>query len=222
MADEMNLRAQRREMVGKRAKQLRRQGIAPANISGAGQPSVAIQVEQHELETLLKRHGAPILNITVEPDGASATALLGRVERDAVSGAILHVDFRRVQLSQPIKAHVPVHTAGDAPAVKVYNGVLLRLLETVEIEALPRDLPEALMVDVSGLTELNTNLLVSDITPIRGVTVLTSAEEPVVTIKPPRVETPEETAVAAGEEQPLTSDEARDATSGDTGASASA
>ncbi len=208
MADEIKVRAQTREVTGKHVKQLRAKGLIPGNISGGGKPSVAIQLDQVALRDIIKAAGAPILRITVEPGAGVDTALLARVERDAVSTAILHVDFRRIVLTDPIKARVTLHTVGEAPAVKVYNGVLLHLMESVEVEALPANLPDALTIDISGLTELNSNLTAKDIQTPANVRVLVAPDEPVVMVKAPRIETAEETAVASGEEQPLTAAEA--------------
>lgn len=212
MANEMKVRVQRREVMGKHARQLRSKGLTPGNISGGGKPSVAIQMDQRELIDIIKHHGAPILRISIEPDGGNDTALLAKVERDAVSSAILHVDFRRVKLTQPIKARVPLRTEGDAPAVKVYNGVLLHLMEAVEVEALPANLPDAVTIDISGLVELNSTLTAKDIKAPAKVQVLVAPDEPVITVKAPRVETAEEVATEAGEQQPLTAAEATEAT----------
>lgn len=212
MANELKVRVQARDALGKHARKLRAQGMVPGNISGGGKPSTAIQMDERELKEIIKTPGAPILRISVEPGGGTDTALLAKVERDAVSTAILHADFRRVVLSQPIKARVPLHTEGDAPAVKLYNGVLLHLMETVEVEALPRNLPEALTIDISGLTELNSTLTAKDIKAPANVQVHVAPDEPVITIKAPRVETAEEAATEAGEQMPLTAEEATEAT----------
>lgn len=212
MANEIKVRAQAREALGRHAKKLRAQGLIPANISGGGKPSTAIQLDPHELHDILKAAGAPILRITVEPGGDTDTALLARVERDAVSAVVLHVDFRRVVLTQPVKARVPLHTEGDAPAVKLYNGVLLHILESVEVEALPRNLPEAVTIDISGLTELNSTLTAKDIKAPSNVQLHVDPDEPVITVKAPRVETAEEVATEAGAQQPLTTAEAEEAT----------
>lgn len=217
MADEIAVRAQRRDVTGKQVRRLRAQGMTPGNISGGGQPSVAIQMDERAITDLLKHHGTPLLRITLDPSGDACTALLARVERDAVSTAVLHVDFRRVELSQPIKAHVTLHVEGEAPATKLYGGVLLHLTETIEVEALPGNLPDALVVDVSGMQELNSTLTAADIKVPAGVRLLVAQDEPIITIKPPRIETPEETAVAAGEETPMTAETtpSDSATSGD-------
>ncbi|HEX8995946.1 MAG TPA: 50S ribosomal protein L25 [Ktedonobacterales bacterium] len=217
MANEIKVKVQRREEMGKHASRLRAQGLVPGNISGGGQPSVAVQMDQHALTDIIKHHGAPILRITIEPDGGNDTALLAKVERDAVSRAILHADFRRVKLTQPVKARVPLHTEGDAPAVKLYNGVLLHLMEAIEVEALPANIPDALTIDISGLEELNSTLTAKDINVPANVQVLVAPDEPVIAIKAPRVELPEEVPAAAAEEAPA---EAAEAATGEEGESA--
>ena len=98
MANELKIRVQARDALGKHARKLRAQGMVPGNISGGGKPSTAIQMDERELKEIIKTPGAPILRISVEPGGGTDTALLARVERDAVSTAILHADFRRVVL----------------------------------------------------------------------------------------------------------------------------
>jgi large subunit ribosomal protein L25 len=201
VANEVKLRVEKREIIGKHTAKLRAQGLTPGNISGGGKPSTSVQIDTQELNTLIKHHGAPILRIQVEPSGGTDIALLAKVERDPVSRAILHVDFRRIVLSHPIKARVPLHTVGDAPAIKLYNGVLLHVMESIEIEALPRNLPDALTIDISGMEELNSTLTAKDIQSPANVQVLVSPDEPVITIKAPRVEVEEPVAAeaAAGE-----------------------
>ena len=205
LANEIKLRVQRREVTGKHTRKLRAEGLTPGNISGGGKPSVAIQMNQKDLLALIRQRGTPILRISVDPDGGSDTALLAKVERDAVSAAILHVDFRRVKLTDPIKARVPLHTRGDAPAVKVYNGILLHLMESIEVEALPANLPDALYIDISGLTELNSTLTAKEIEAPAKAQLLIAPDEPVITVKAPRIEVEEAPAAA---EQPAAAAEA--------------
>jgi len=110
------------------------------------------------------------------------------------------VDFRRVQLNQPVHARVPLHLTGEAPAIRLHGGVLLHLLDAVEIESLPANIPEAVMLDISPLDELNSLLTVADIQLPKNVKLVSAATEPAVTIKPPRIEVPEVEAPAAAPE----------------------
>lgn len=218
MANEIRLRVQLREVTGKQTRKLRTQGLTPGNISGGGKPSISIQMSQRELTDILKKPGAPILRISVDPSGETDTAMLTRVERNAISTAILHVDFRRVNLADPIKARVPLHVTGDSPAVRNYNGVLLHLMESVEVEALPANLPDTLTIDISGLVELNSTLTAKDIILPANVQVLVSPDEPIIVVKAPRVEA--EIEQPAAEEQPAATGEAAEAASGEASASA--
>lgn len=219
MANEIRLRVQLREVTGKQTRKLRAQGLTPGNISGGGKPSISIQMSQRELTDILKKPGAPILRISVDPSGETDTAMLTRVERNAISTAILHVDFRRVNLADPIKARVPLHTTGDSPAVKDYNGVLLHLMESVEVEALPANLPDTLTIDISGLVELNSTLTAKDIILPANVQMLVAPDEPIIIVKAPRVEAVEAEQPAA-EAQPAAAGEAAAAASAEASESA--
>lgn len=199
MPERFTLAVQSRQVVGKHVRQLRASGVTPANISGAAKPSVAIQIPADEMARLLKRHSASVLYLQIGSEKSQETAILGRVERDPVTTHILHVDFRRVKLNQPVHARVPVHLTGEAPAVKIEGGVLLHLLDTIEIESLPANIPESVTLDISSLTELNSLLTVADVTLPPKVTLVSSETEPVVTIKAPRIEIPEVETPAAEE-----------------------
>lgn len=196
MPDQTTLKAQTREITGKKVSRLRAQGVTPANISGAAKPSVAIQVSTSDLSHLLKQHSAGVLRIQVSPGSHSENVVLSRVERDAVTAQIVHVDFRRVRLNQSLRVRVPVHLTGEAPAVKVNGGVLIHTLDTVEIESLPGNIPDAVTLDISPLVDLNTSLTVADIVTQEHIKIMTAPTEPVVTVKAPRIEVEEVEAAA--------------------------
>lgn len=200
MPEQFNIKAQVREITGKRVRNLRAQGIIPANLSGDAKPSVAIQLPTDELNRLLKRRGAGVLRLQIGSASRAETALLNRVARNPITSAVLHVDFRRVRLNQPVHARVPVHVTGEAPAIRVQGGVLLHLLDHIEIEALPANIPEAVTVDISSLEELNSTLTVASVQLPANVKMMSPEGEPVVTIKAPRIEVPEVEAPTAAPE----------------------
>ena len=200
MSDRATLSAQKRTIFGKSVRSLRRQGMLPANVSGHNRESLAIQIDAHAFEQMLKDHGSStLITLNITPGGIKDTALIARVEHDPVSRAIQHVDFRHVELSEPIRARVPLHLEGESPAVRIENGVLLHPIDTIEVEALPTNLPEALTLDLSGLTELGSSLYARDIKAPSKVTILTNPDEVVVTIQAPRIAI-EETTVAEPED----------------------
>ncbi|HEX6121896.1 MAG TPA: 50S ribosomal protein L25 [Ktedonobacterales bacterium] len=207
MPEQITLRVQPRTIFGKQVRRLRREGWLPANISGGHAESVAIQVEAHELERMLKAHGRTTLfRLTGLSKGSGGMALIRHVQRTPTGTAIQHVDFLKVNMSEPLRARIPVHVTGEAPAVKLQDGVLMHTLDAVEVEALPGDLPEAVTVDVSKLAEVNSSVLARDVTLPAKVKLLTEPSEPVITIAAPRVVPAE---VAAPEAvRPLPAEEA--------------
>ena len=184
------LHAQQRIITGKKVRGLRREGKLPANISVRNQPSLSIQVDAHEFERFLKTHGgAAVLTLQVADEQGATTrhsALLGRMQRQAVTGVVEHIDFQQVDMTEPVHTHISVLVVGDAPAVKALNGVLLQTLTAVEVLALPGDLPEVITIDASGLDTLHSSLSVRDLKPPTGVTILTDADETVVMVQATR------------------------------------
>jgi large subunit ribosomal protein L25 len=198
MAEQFTLTLQRREVLGKRVRRLRYQGIIPANVYGRGRPSRAVQMDTQELKRLLTAHaGSRVIQLRI--DGAEEPALVRHIEREPRSGRVQHVDFMHVEMTEKLRARVPVRLTGEAPAIRSLGGTLLHLVDALEVECLPRDLPEALDLDVSGMDQLDAVLHVSDISVPPGVTVLADPEETVVKIAPPRLEEEAAPAAAAAE-----------------------
>lgn len=188
MPDQVTFAAQKRDVLGKRVKRLRRQGIIPGNIYGHNRASVPIQMNAHDFETFLRKHAATtLLRLTLDGGGAPDTALVRRVQREPRTGTIQHVDFQHVALSETIKARVPLRLEGESPAVRIRDGLLLQLVDVVEVEARATSLPEALTLDVSGLATVNAALYVRDIQLPKGVKLLADPEEPAVKVEPARV-----------------------------------
>ena len=193
MADQASLQVAPRNVLRKHVKRLRREGIIPANIYGRHQPSQALQVDSHTFERFLAgHHMTRVVNLRVDSNGGTLNALVRHISRSPRTGKIMHVDFLRVSMNEPITVRVPVRLTGEAPAVKVEGGVLLHLLDTVEVEALPADLPEALELDISKLIELDDSLHVRDLSVPSNVTLLSESEEPVAKVIAPRAVLAEE------------------------------
>ncbi|HEV2238200.1 MAG TPA: 50S ribosomal protein L25 [Ktedonobacterales bacterium] len=197
MAEQVTLTIEQRTITGKQVRQLRRAGILPANIYGHGRASRAVQVNSLEFRKLLNAQGSNRI-IQLALNGAAEPALVRHIEREPKTGKIQHVDFMHVEMNETLRARVTVHLVGEAPAVKTLRGVLLHLLDTVEVECLPTDLPDALEADISGLEELDVPVLVSDIKLPRNVTLLTDGAEQLAKVVATRAE-PEPEAAAAAE-----------------------
>jgi len=198
MAQRTELEISRREVMGKAVKRLRKVGIIPANIFGHNEASMAIQIDAVAFERLRRSHGSrSVLTLRMPGTKSTQTALIRHVQREPQTGKIIHVDFFRVSLSERIRVKVPLHFIGEAPAVKTENGVLLHLLDAIEIECVARDIPEYLEVDVSGLTEIDAILHASDVKLPANFTLITDPEEGIVKVAATRAEVAEEAAEAA-------------------------
>jgi large subunit ribosomal protein L25 len=193
--DTVKLQAERRRVLGKKVKLLRQQGLVPANMYGHGRESVAMQLPEKLISQKVARaSGSALFSLDLD-GGESQTVLVKALQRHPTTGRVLHVDFYQVAMTEKLKASVPLHFVGDAPAIKQFEGTLLHNLTSVEVESLPGDLPAGIEVDVSGLATLDDAIHVSDLHVPSGVEVLAPAEELVARVLPPTV-IPEEEAAA--------------------------
>ena len=201
MAQDIILSVRPREGRGRSVvRKLRADGLLPGVIYGAGIEPVALAVPRSELLKTLHAHGAHPL-VTVKVDGGQEyLALVKDLQIDPVKLVALHVDFHRVQADKPVQTEVEIHLLGEPAGVKL-GGILEVPTRMVAIEALPRDLPEKIELDVSDM-ELGDVKRVSDLAAPTGVTILTDPDESLASVVAPRVEeptlTPEEAEALAG------------------------
>ena len=193
------LSAERRSVLGKQVKQLRRNGLVPANMYGQGRESVALQLPARDVAMRLARASRSTL-FSLELDGKSGeTVLIKQLQRHPTSGQVLHVDLFRVAMDEKLRTTVPLQFAGEAAAVKAFNGTLMLNLDAVEVEALPGDLPSSIEVDLSPLVRLEDSIQVADLQVPSGVQLLTPADHLVASVLPPRVLEEAEVAAEAAE-----------------------
>jgi large subunit ribosomal protein L25 len=201
VADTYTLEAQPRAITGKKVSQLRTQGLVPAVIYGTKVQPVHVQIPYRALEIILARAGGTHL-IDIQVDGGTHSVLARDVQRDVIRRDILHVDFLEVDVNQTVRTIVPVHFVGESPAVQTRIGVLSHGANTFEVEALPRNLIDAIEVDVSGLKAIGDTIHVSDLNLPDTVTIHADPEDLVVRVNPvpqvvEEVETAEEETTSA-------------------------
>lgn len=188
------LKIQRREKTGKAVKQLRRDGLIPANIYGHKEEPMAVQVSAVDFETLRRTHKTTgILALRLDRT-TPQTALVRHVQRHPVTGKIQHIDFFRVSLTERIEVRVPLHFVGEAPGVKIEGGVLLHLLDALAVECAAQDIVDAIEVDVSSLAQIDDTLYARDAQLPANYTLLTAPEEPIAKVAATRAEIEEEAA----------------------------
>jgi len=182
--ERVELKVDKREVLGKAVRHLRRQGLTPANVYGEGHPSQAVQVETRGLfRALVQTGGSGLVFLKIEGERKSQPAMVRQVQRDPVAGTLLHVDFQAVALTEKVRTEVPLHFVGEPPGAK--QGVHIHELSSLEIEGLPEALPTALEVDESGLLEVAQAIRVADLSLPPGVVALADPETIVSRIEVP-------------------------------------
>ncbi len=175
------LQGQKRELVGRKVKNLRAKGVVPATVYGKKISSENIAINASEFLKLYASTGETgLIELTV--GSQMSPVLVHTVQKHAVTGELLHVEFYHVDLKEKVHTKVPVVFIGEAAAVSEKKGVLLTLSTEVEVEALPAELPEKIEVDVTGLAEVDQELKVSDLKVPSGITILTDSEVIVVKV----------------------------------------
>lgn len=158
---EIKLQAKKREIVGRKVKNLRGQGLVPANIYGKKTKSLAVSLEKKEFEKVYHEAGETgIVKLTVEGEKEERPILIQNVQLDPVTEDLLHADLRQIILTEKISAKIPVRLVGKAPASEQKIGILIQTVSEIEVEALPTDLPEEFEVDISKLEKAGDEVLV--------------------------------------------------------------
>jgi large subunit ribosomal protein L25 len=183
-----------RTVLGKKVKQLRRSGITPANVYGHKVESKALQANTVELTHALRGAGRnALIDLKVEGEGAPRTVVVRNIERNPVTDQLLHIEFFEVSMTETMKAEVRVVLSGTSPAVSDLQGVLLQMVETISVEALPGDIPSEFEANVDRLDQLESSLHVRDLNiDTSKITLLTDPDVVVARVAAPRLATAEE------------------------------
>lgn len=179
----LTLKSEKREIFGRMVKTLRSKGLIPGNIFGKNIKSEAVTVDAKEFEKIFAEAGeTQIIDLSGRP------VLVSNITHDPVTENYLHIDFRQVDLKEKIKAKVPIETEGESPAEKQNLGTVIQQIDELEVEALPADLPEKIIVDISTLSEVDQAIYVKDLKVVKEVEVLTDKESIVIKVEPPQKE----------------------------------
>lgn len=169
------IKAEKRKVVGKQVKKLRREGIIPANVYGKTLKSESLQVLLNDFIPVYKQVGETgLVDLSV---GDKVTPVLIHNVQSDFRGNVLHADFFAVNLKEKVKATVPLEVIGEPKAVTDKIGILMNILNEVEVEALPENLPENIEVNVEHLANIDDQITVGDLKAPEGVEVLTDKEQ---------------------------------------------
>lgn len=174
--EQIPLSAQKRTILGKKVKNLRRDGFVPAHVFGHKVKTIHVQVKKHDFSKVFEQAGETGI-IALDVDSEKRPVMIRNTQIHPVSDDLLHIDFYQVNLSEKVKVNVPLEITGVAPAVEKKVGLLLTPVSEVEIEALPADLPESIEVDISHFVNIDDEIKVKDLKVDHAkVTILTDEE----------------------------------------------
>ncbi len=205
---DFQLAAQKRGARGKKNRQLRRDGFVPAILYGPSTDPLSVQFPYRSVEVMLMEAGGTNL-IDIEVEGEVYPSLAREVQRDVVRGDILHVDFLAVDQTQRISVEVPIVMEGRSPVVVAREGILITGRSSLTLEVYPSDIRDRIIIDLSDLTELGSEVLVRDLTFGENVTVHNDPNEMLAKIVQPAAARAEED--LEGEEGEIDGEEVEDA-----------
>jgi len=185
-----------RAVTGKKVARLRRAGVLPGVVYGGHKDSTPVETDLKEFERGYRRWGTTTL-LTLTGLDAEQPALIHEVSRSTLTGKLLHVDFQRVSLTEKVHAAVPIHFAGESPAVKG-GGVLVHAISEVQVEAFPQDIPHNIEVDLTTLLEIDDSIYIRDLRyDSTKFKILDDEDELIVRVVPVRIEEEPTPAAAA-------------------------
>ncbi len=185
----LKLKVSKRESSEK-TEEVRAAGLIPAVLYGPKEAPQSIKVLASEFEKAFREAGESTI-VTLEVDGAEHETLIHDVDFHPVKGNVLHIDFYVVEKGKKVTVHVPLEFTGVAPAEKTLGGTLMKVMHEIEIEAMPKDLPHEIEVDISSLVDFESQIHASDIKLPSGVSLVTEAEEVIALVQEAKEESDE-------------------------------
>lgn len=184
--DKVELKASKRDIKGMKPEMIRREGGLPAVLYGHKVENQALNINAREFDRVFKKAGESTIINLITDDGKTHPVLIHDVQYHYLTSVPTHVDFYEVSMTEKLKAKVVLEFTGEAPAVKALGAILVKVANEVEVECLPADLPHNISVSLDGLKTLTDSIHVKDLVVPAKVKVITSPEEMIVKVQPPR------------------------------------
>ena len=180
---QIELRATSREILGKKVRFLRHQGIIPLHLFGHNVESIALQCDEAQLKRVLAQAGKTrLISLKLDKGKKPRNVVVREVQRDMRTDGLLHVDLYQIKMTEKIRVEVPVVVVGEAPALKSKENMLLQELNSLTVECLPNEIPASVRVDLSSLTERDQAIRVENVILGKEVAILNDPELVVVKI----------------------------------------
>lgn len=183
----MELTAKTRNIFGKKLEGAREDGKLPAVLYGKKVENQTLFVDAKEFDKVWKEVGESAI-IKLKTPESEIEVLIQDMDLDPVKNEPIHIDFLAVEMDKPITATAPLVFEGTPPAVKELRGVLVKVMHEVEVEALPKDLPHEIKIDISNLATFEDKAHLKDIVLPKGVKITGDGDEVVALVEPPREE----------------------------------
>lgn len=182
-----SIKADNRQLTGRKVKQLRNKGLTPATVYGHNFAPISISVSTMELNKLFAHVGESTL-VEIKLGDITLPVLFKNPQYHPVTSDLIHIDCHKVNLKEKIVATVPLEFIGESLSVKNGN-VLITVLDEIEVEALPADLPENIIVDISVLTDVDAQITIADLNIDRTkVEIKNEADQVIIKTDLPKVE----------------------------------
>ena len=202
------LKATRRDVVGRQVGALRRQGKIPAVLYGHHIETTPIVLDAYEGTQTLSHLTLSSL-LTLDLDGKQYLTQVREKQRDILKNRLLHVDFQIVSLTEKMRARVDIELSGAAPAVKNFNALIHTGLTALEVECMAQDLPQRIVIDISGLAKIGDGIRVRDVVLSDKVKILAEPDEVIAIAAAPRKEEVSVEAPVAEEAVPEEAEQAK-------------
>ena len=186
--EKIELSAKKREIVGKKVKNIRKQGLIPAVLYGSKSEPENLSLEKNIFEKVYKKAGTSSLVDLIIDQNSAVKVLIHEPQMDPVEDTPLHVDFYKVNMKEKITTEIPLEFIGESPAVKDLEGNLITNKDEVEVESLPGDLISEIKVDISALKTFDDLIYVKNLDIPATIEILDDPEEIVAQVTPPRSE----------------------------------
>ena len=196
----LTLQTTSRNVLGKKTRFLRRQGITPVHLFGHNVESLTLQCDTAQLQRIIAQTGmTKLINLEIDKEKHPRSVFIREIQRNAVNRDLLHVDFYQIRKGEKVKAEIPIVLVGEAPVLKLKGCSLMQTLNTLSIECMPDKLPPQIDVDLSSLEEIAQTIHIRDIPLSPDITLTTDPDQLIVKVSEAVVEKEEEEVVVVEE-----------------------
>lgn len=181
--EELKLKATKRDVLGKRNRFLRRQGITPTHLFGHNVESVSLQCDARDLQAIVDRAGnTRLVHLSVDGEKDAKNVFVQEIQRDVFTKQLIHVDFYQIKKGEKMTLSIPIVLVGEAPALKGKGRLLIHGTSEISVECLPENVPPQIDVDISILEEVDQSIFVKDLNIGSDIAVHADPEQLVVKV----------------------------------------